>query len=173
MREIANSMLTRADIPSPDTEWQAIAEFALTFNGYEFWGSFEKCAEIANTRQQETLTDLRTCLFFEQRRWRHFGREPAGEDMTYLRELVEKIRRHVSAGNVAAEREREMPEMHALYTHNPWQELPHSPPYVLPDDRAPVAAFNLKSTETTKCDLNLFPEPFFGRPDAPVVITDY
>lgn len=59
---------------------------------------------------------------------------------------------------------------HSFYTQNPWQGLPPSPPYILPDDSVPVVAFNLKSTEVTKYDLRLFPEPFFGRPDAPVVV---
>jgi hypothetical protein len=53
---------------------------------------------------------------------------------------------------------------------NPWRELPSSPPYVLPEDSAPVAALNSRGSDATKYDLNLFPEPFFGRPDAPVVV---
>lgn len=89
------------DIPNPDASWREIAEFALTFNGYEVWGSFEKCAEIANAKRQDSLTDLRTCLFFEQRRWRHFGEDPDGEAMAYIRALVEKIRRRVSARGAA------------------------------------------------------------------------
>jgi len=31
--------LKLADIPSPDVDWHAINEFALTFDGYETWGS--------------------------------------------------------------------------------------------------------------------------------------
>jgi len=101
VREIGNKNLTMADIPSPDASWREIAEFALTFDGYEFWGSFEKCAEIANAKGQHSLTDLRTCLFFEQRRWRHFGEDPDREAMMYIRALVEKIRSWVSAGGAA------------------------------------------------------------------------
>jgi hypothetical protein len=100
VHEIANSVLTLTDIPDPGAEWQAFEEFALSFDGYKVWGSFEKCADVANARRQETLTDLRTCLFFEQRRWRHFGEVPDGEAMTYLRQLVEMIRHRVSAGDV-------------------------------------------------------------------------
>jgi hypothetical protein len=64
VRDIANKDLTLADIPSVDAGWDELGEFALTFDGYRVWGSFEKCAEIANSRRQESLTDLRTCLFF-------------------------------------------------------------------------------------------------------------
>lgn len=100
MREISNRDLQLADIPPPDAEWNEIGRFALTFNGYEHWGSFEKCAEVANRRLDGSLTELRTCLFFEQRRWRHFGYEPDEETMAYIRGIVEKIRRKIMAGEV-------------------------------------------------------------------------
>lgn len=104
---IANADLKDTDLPPPGAEWWQIARFALTFDGYDHWGGFDKCAEIGNRwaaayAQQrilpDSLTDLRTCLFFEQRRWRHFGDDPDGESMTYIRALLEGIRDHVSAG---------------------------------------------------------------------------
>ena len=98
MNEISNEDLQPADIPAPDADWNAIGVFALRFNGYETWGSFEKCAEIAEARSHETLTDLRTCLFFEQRRWRHYGDIPDEDAMTYIRQVLEKIRVKVMAG---------------------------------------------------------------------------
>lgn len=97
MNEITNRDLADRTIPSPAADWQAIAEFALTLNGYEVWGSFEKCAEIANARKCDTLTELRTCLFFEQRRWRQQGEDPDAEALIYLRGLIEKIRTKVAA----------------------------------------------------------------------------
>lgn len=100
MRTIANKDLTPADIPAPQADWDTIASFALTCDGYATWGSFEKCAEIANARRDGSLTELRTCLFFEQRRWRHFGVDPDEKAMKYLRELIERIRRMVAAGEV-------------------------------------------------------------------------
>ena len=72
--------------------------FALTFDAYEVLGSFEACGEIANARNSETLTNLRTCLFFEQRRWRHFGEEPDSSSMEYIHGIVEKIRIKLGAG---------------------------------------------------------------------------
>lgn len=100
MREIVNKDLTLSDIPSPDAGCGEFDEFALTFDGYSVWGSFGKCAEIANARRHESLTDLRTCLFFEQRRWRHFGEDPDEEAMMYLRGVIEKIRSRVIEGDV-------------------------------------------------------------------------
>ena len=88
--------LALEEIPLPDADWDEIGAFALTFDGYEHHGSFDKCADIANGRQHDTLVDLRTCLFFEQRRWRHFGDGPTGDALEYIRELVRSIRNKVA-----------------------------------------------------------------------------
>jgi hypothetical protein len=107
--EIADPDLTEETIPSPDAEWGPIQRFALAFDGYNFWGSFDKCAEIANHWAQvfaerqglaDSLSELSTCLFFEQRRWHHFGYAPDDRAMIYIRALVEEIRRKVRAGEV-------------------------------------------------------------------------
>ena len=103
-REIASEDLGESDVPLPHAGWQQIGRFALSFNGYEWWGSFQRCAEFANLAAEtyresgglpESLTDLRTCLFFEQRRWRHFGLDPDEEAMNYIGALVEEIRNRV------------------------------------------------------------------------------
>lgn len=95
--EIVNQDLSVAIIPTPDDGWQQICDFALTFDGYAACGNFEKCADIANARRNETLTDLRTCLFFEQRRWRHFAEIPDEKSMEYIRRLIQAIRAKVLA----------------------------------------------------------------------------
>jgi len=95
---ISNEALTLDQVPPDDASWPVIAEFALTFDGYEYWEGFERCAEIANNHQHGTLTELRTCLFFEQRRWRHFGTDPDDEAMLYIRSLLGKIRDMVLSG---------------------------------------------------------------------------
>jgi len=100
VRAIANNKLTLADIPSIDADWDVIEKFALTFDGYNASGSFEECADIANAGRHGSLRELRTCLFFEQRRWRHFGESPDEQAMEYIRGVVEKIRRKVEAGDV-------------------------------------------------------------------------
>jgi hypothetical protein len=106
---IADADLKESDLPPVNAEWWRIAEFSLTFEGYDYWGSFDKCADIANrwaalyAEQQvlpESLTELRTCLFFEQRRWHHFGDDPDEESEEYIRALLEGIRRKVLAGGV-------------------------------------------------------------------------
>ncbi|MDH4207576.1 MAG: hypothetical protein OEV76_01730, partial [Anaerolineae bacterium] len=83
--KIANEDLKESDVPLPDAGWYEIGRFALSCNGYEWWGSFAKCAEVANRAARafhesgtlrHSLTELRTCLFFEQRRWHHFGLDP-------------------------------------------------------------------------------------------------
>jgi hypothetical protein len=95
-RHMANARLEPGHIPQPDASWEEISRFALTFDGYSYWGSFERCAEIANSRHPSTLTELRTCLFFEQRRWRHSGEDPDQEALQYIHELVSQIRARVA-----------------------------------------------------------------------------
>ena len=84
MKHIENTELRPEHLPKPDASWDEIQAFALTFSGYEARGSFERCAKIANARRDSTLFELRACLFFEQRRWRHFGDNPDEETMEYL-----------------------------------------------------------------------------------------
>ena len=105
--QIENRDLTERDIPSPNAAWRRISEFALTFDGYSHWRSFDKCAEIANPCAEafaknrelpDSLTKLRTCLFFEQRRYHHFGHGPDEGVMEYIHALVEGIRQKVQAG---------------------------------------------------------------------------
>ena len=69
--------------------------FAHTFAGYEACGSFERCAEIANAEDHSSLDNLRSCLFFEARRWHHVGEDLDAEDEAYWRLIVAKIRRIV------------------------------------------------------------------------------
>ncbi len=94
-------------MPAPDAGWHEIGRFALSFNGYEWCGSFGKCAEVGDRGLEgfretgavpESLTELRTCLFFEQRRWRHFGLDPDYRAMCYISALLQAIREKVRAG---------------------------------------------------------------------------
>lgn len=95
MCEKENKNLKLTDIPDQNASWEEIATFALTFDGYDFWDTFKKCAEIANKHRHDSLTDLRTCLFFEQRRWRHLDKKPDENSMTYILSVVDKIRNKV------------------------------------------------------------------------------
>jgi len=109
MNKIPNSQLIENDIPSSRASWKKIVPFALTFNGYEHWGTFEKCREVAKhgvdlyrSKQElsQSLTDLRTCLFFEARRWHHFEKSPGKNGMEYIHALVEAIRVRVQAKEI-------------------------------------------------------------------------
>ena len=55
---------------------------------------------------------------------------------------------------------------------NPWAEPPAIPPYVLPADRLLVQDFNgsRRATESRRLRLDVLPEPFIGRADAPVIL---
>jgi hypothetical protein len=48
----------------------------------------------------QSLTDLRTCLFFESRRWKHFEKSPSKKGMEYAHILVEAIRVRVLAKEI-------------------------------------------------------------------------
>ena len=89
---LPNELLTLKRIPLSTASWEEISAFALTFDGYRENSSNDRCAEIANQRRHNSLSDLRTCLFFEQRRWHHFGDDPDEAAMVYIRSLVEQIR---------------------------------------------------------------------------------
>lgn len=53
---------------------------------------------------------------------------------------------------------------------NPWIKLPQVSPFVLPEDAVSVGSFNPVAKPEHSLDTNLLPEPFLGRPDAPVVL---
>jgi len=55
---------------------------------------------------------------------------------------------------------------------NPWQRLPFRPPFVLAEDHERISKFNesAKVQVQHKVQLEILPEPFLGRPKAPVVL---
>lgn len=85
-------MLTLRDVPPDSAGWDEIARFALAYDAYGALGSFEAVAAIADRGDPRSLEECRVCLFFEQRRWRHFGEDPEGDDLAYIRGLVRRIR---------------------------------------------------------------------------------
>ena len=97
---VPNRLLIIAQILTEDASWEEIVPFSQTFDGYSEWGSQIKCAEVANARRHNTLTELRTRLFFEQRRWNHYGERPDAESMKYVHSLLVAIRKKVSEGNI-------------------------------------------------------------------------
>ncbi|MGH8545173.1 MAG: hypothetical protein ACREX3_16430 [Gammaproteobacteria bacterium] len=90
-------------------------KFALSFDGYKRHGSFARCASIANRCEAtykknravpNTLDDPRTCLFFEQWRWRHVGQFPDTAAMRYIGALLTKIRRLVRSSRARTKKSR-------------------------------------------------------------------
>jgi hypothetical protein len=96
--QLTNSQLSPGDIPSFKETWTRIEPFALTFDGYSYWGSIDKCAEVA-AKNPGTLTELRTCLFFEARRWSHQRKTPDAQSMKRIRALLFAITQKVRAGD--------------------------------------------------------------------------
>lgn len=94
---IANEDLTPDDIPEDGSSWSRIVGFARTYNGYAEAGGFVECGEMANSPPANpSLSELRTCLFFEYRRHNHFGYPPDNEKMKYINEILGKIREALS-----------------------------------------------------------------------------
>lgn len=97
--ELKNFDLKADQIPDGNSDYRNVAEFALTFDGYERFG---RVAEFANNNlavynadkeslKKRTLTELRACLFYEQRRYRHMDEEPENEDRDYINALLTEM----------------------------------------------------------------------------------
>jgi hypothetical protein len=99
-QEVGNRELSPADIPSFKETWVRIEPFALSFDAFRYWGSVEKCAAIAQARRPGSLTELRTCLFYEARKWQAQGRSPDADSMKFIRALVYAIREKVDVGDL-------------------------------------------------------------------------
>lgn len=103
------------DIPVPSTasSWSEIQRFALTYAGYTRNGGFGPLATMANAAKErwfetrelpDDLHVLRSCLFFEQRRWRHLLQgsditEPIDEHRAFIEAVLDRIRA-ITGGHV-------------------------------------------------------------------------
>lgn len=99
----------RVDRLPSSRDHSAVLRFAHTFDGYSEMGGFEGSARPANAALEwyascgqlpDSLTQLRNCLFFEHRRWRHYGEDPDPEAQSYIDALMEAIRSKVAAGEL-------------------------------------------------------------------------
>ncbi|MCX6304066.1 MAG: hypothetical protein NT040_03770 [Bacteroidetes bacterium] len=101
--EIHNTDLRLDQIPPIDSDYSQIADFALTFDGYNKIKDIALFANKVVAAFQNghaivvklTLTELRACLFYEQRRYRHFGEDPEGKDRDYINIIVLEIIKRV------------------------------------------------------------------------------
>ena len=53
---------------------------------------------------------------------------------------------------------------------NPWKHLPEKPPFVLPEDKDVVEAFNRTAPQDLRLNLEIVPAPFVGCRQAPLVL---
>lgn len=89
------------EIPLPNASWERISKYALIHNGYTHntdLANFANSVSIYFSNKKEIpdpfdIGDLKDCLFYEQRRFRHFGYAPSGEDFEYIKALMSGIRK--------------------------------------------------------------------------------
>lgn len=110
IKPIPNSKLEAQLIPRTgaglEERWR---HFALTFDGYAYWGSFERCVQMARAVEKQrdrlgmwsgTLTELRTVLFWTQRWLRNNDHiEPDLSRDGHIVTLIEAIRTRVLLEN--------------------------------------------------------------------------
>ena len=89
MPEAAGLKLT--DLPKEDDRL-AVFAFAMTFNGYEHYGSLEASAAAAREKKRESIIDLRNELFLAARASRHSESDAYlmryAELLPYFRKLI-------------------------------------------------------------------------------------
>ena len=86
--------MNAAQIPDPEGNLSGWVRFAHSFNGYEYAGSLEACAAIANGGNASSLSELRCALFFEARRDRHSGgyTDVTATVRDLLRQIKDKVK---------------------------------------------------------------------------------
>jgi hypothetical protein len=103
IRSISNADLSEADIPGEEADWEiwsGIPSFAASFNGFDHWGSREKCFEVARrafegNRRDLTLTELRTALFWLWRALKHDDMYATADDVARAQAILAEIRDRV------------------------------------------------------------------------------
>jgi hypothetical protein len=99
-----------------ERNWREVVKFAQQYSGYDEMGGFDQCGDLANAAQEAfSMTgvvpaderELRACLFFEARRWRHFGSEPDESAWSYIETLLKGLGRGADGRPIGANREAE------------------------------------------------------------------
>lgn len=80
------------DLPD-EGDKSGIFKFAMSFNGYDHFGSFEASADAAASGNRSSLALLRNELFFAARASRHSGDD---HFVSAYQELLPFLRRYVS-----------------------------------------------------------------------------
>jgi len=96
MQEDEDQMWLKPNVDFCDIS--SVWEYALTVDGYGYTKANlgVECGDLANQKLeayerygtwQGSFQELRCCLFFEQRRWHHFGTDPVGNQLLGLQAL--------------------------------------------------------------------------------------
>jgi len=100
---VPNGQLRVHAIPDHADSWDAVSSFSLSYDGYAYWDDVSELAtrSIRAWTRSRTLPgsvdEFRGCLFYEQRRWHHFGEEPNGRGAQYVWALLDGLRALVAA----------------------------------------------------------------------------
>ncbi|HLX88115.1 MAG TPA: hypothetical protein VKR22_06630 [Acidimicrobiales bacterium] len=104
---VPNDGLRPDMVPRRDSPWEVVQAFALTYDGHAYW---DDVAELAGRGWRDwartgavygRIDQLRGSLFYEQRRWHHFGEAPSERAAQYVWALLDAIREHVAAERAA------------------------------------------------------------------------
>jgi hypothetical protein len=85
-------------VPRHGDSWETVFDFALSYDGHAYWYGLPELVHrvlggwIRDESLPDDLGELRACLFYEQRRWHHFGDDPAGRSADFMWTLVDAIR---------------------------------------------------------------------------------
>jgi hypothetical protein len=117
---VPNGQLRVHAVPERTDTWDAVSSFSLSYDGYAYWDDVSELAtrSLRSWTRAHTLPgsidELRACLFFEQRRWHHFGEEPNGRGAQYVWALLDSLRTLVAARTVDGPRPQDGPDTGSL-----------------------------------------------------------
>lgn len=101
-KPILDERLTVDLIPGRGATWQQIEMFALSYPEGGAASGPPALEYKAKGALPAELSALRSCLWFEQRRWRHQQAVPTGEHLEWIHRLLEAIRAHVVSRTAAS-----------------------------------------------------------------------
>jgi hypothetical protein len=98
---IHSNNISLADVPDPKDNMKRIFDFALTFDPKELKDQGANLGKLDDVNQDSTLSELRAHLYFEQRRWNHYGRLPDSKAETQFRRILRLIREKLHSPHVS------------------------------------------------------------------------
>jgi hypothetical protein len=113
---VPNGQLRVHAIPEKGDPWDVVSSFSLSYDGYAYWDDVSELAtrHIRDWTRHRALPtsidEVRACLFYEQRRWHHFGEEPNGRAALYVWALLDALQNLIAARVTADGPPPEQPE---------------------------------------------------------------